>query len=801
MLAVGFTGFALALTAFALKPQATYRPGQPVEGLTSELSRRLPPEYRPVTFVDVSRQAGITFRQFWRDRTSQIPEDMGSGAAWGDYDNDGWPDLFLVNVAGPVTLSADSLQRSPAACALYHNNHDGTFTDVSAQAGVDLRIWGMGAEWGDYDKDGRLDLAVSAYGRNVLLHNNGDGTFTNVSRKSGVGTERGFWSGIGWGDYDRDGFLDLYVTGYVQYAPPSSASATEVWNTQMNDENPASINPSVFPPERNLLFHNNRNGTFTDVAAAAGVRGDKGKSLEATWTDFDGDGWPDLYVANDVTDNQLFRNLGNGRFADISHPAHVADYRSAMGLAVGDWDGDQDEDIFITHWIAQENALYSHLGSAPLDFQDDADRFGLGQSTLDFVGWGTFFFDYDNDGRLDLFVSNGHTFQRRDAPRELVPQGAQLFWNHGPSDGFYDASKVSGPYFDSVHVGRGAAFADYDNDGDLDVVVVHHGGAVALLRNDGGNRNHWLNVKVDERATGAMIRVVVDTMVMIREIGAQASYLSQNDPTEHFGLGERRQVDSVVVAWPDGKRQTQTNIAADQTLHIRRGSIQEFWSLYRAATTARVEQRTRDARDAYAQALELNNRHEDVLYYLGNMELELANYRGAETAWRQLVNVNPASARAHSRLGDLYACPDADAPWDLARAEREFARASELNREETGPLLRLGQVALLRRDWSSALRHFDAVLGSHSRSVEAHYLKGFAAWKLGQQDVAQTEFRAAGTLAQGTQPVQAAPAEGDTKHGTVPLVARPLRCRLFTDQLAPYTDLDREVQQATSRHQ
>ncbi|HET9384533.1 MAG TPA: VCBS repeat-containing protein, partial [Gemmatimonadales bacterium] len=227
MLAVGFTGLAVAVTVFALKPQAAYRPGQPVEGLTSELSRRLPSEYRPVTFVDVSREAGIAFRHFWRERTSQIPEDMGSGAAWGDYDNDGWPDLFLVNVAGPLTLSADSLQHSPAACALYRNNHDGTFTDVSAQAGVDLRIWGMGAEWGDYDNDGRLDLAISAYGRNVLFHNNGDGTFTNVSQRSGVGAKPGFWSGVGWGDYDRDGFLDLYVTGYVQYAPPSSESATE----------------------------------------------------------------------------------------------------------------------------------------------------------------------------------------------------------------------------------------------------------------------------------------------------------------------------------------------------------------------------------------------------------------------------------------------------------------------------------------------------------------------------------------------------------------------------------------------
>jgi len=243
-----------------------------------------------------------------------------------------------------------------------------------------------------------------------------------------------------------------------------------------------------------------------------------------------------------------------------------------MGLAVGDWDGDQDLDIFITHWIAQENALYTHLSDKPLAFRDEADRFGLGQIALDFVGWGTFFFDYDNDGKLDLFVANGHTFQRRDAPQLLAPQTAQVFWNRGPEDGFFDVSTVSGEYFRTPRVGRGAAFADYDNDGDLDVIVVNHSGAAALLRNEGGNRNHWLNVKLVGRsnrsAAGAKIRLVAATTVAIREVGAQASYLSQNDPTEHFGLGALTEVDSVVVTWPSGIRQRLTKVAAGQTLRI-----------------------------------------------------------------------------------------------------------------------------------------------------------------------------------------------------------------------------------------
>jgi tetratricopeptide (TPR) repeat protein len=808
-LALGFIAVTAVVAVTALRPRADYRPGGKVEGLTSDLTRSLPPDYPRVTFTDVTQTAGITFRHFWGTRSSQIPEDMGSGAAWGDYDNDGWPDLFLVNIAGPITLSADSLQQSPAHCALYHNNRDGTFTDVSEQAGVALRIVGMGAEWGDYDNDGRLDLAVSAYGENVLFHNNGDGTFANRTREAGLGGRSGFWSGVAWGDYDRDGYLDLYVAGYVRYRRPQITAAASRGYEDI--ENPASINPNVFPPERNMLYHNNRNGTFTEVAAAAGVTGERGKSLEAAWSDFDNDGWPDLYVANDVSDNQLFRNLHNGKFADVSPEAHVADYRSAMGLAIGDWDGDQRLDMFITHWIAQENALYEHRGDKPLEFQDIADRVGLGQIALDFVGWGTFFFDYDNDGKLDLFVSNGHTFQRRDAPEQLAPETAQLFWNRGPANGFFEVGAASGEYFRIPHVGRGAAFADYDNDGDLDVVVVNHSGAPALLRNDGGNRGHWLDIRLEGRrsnrnAIGARIRVVAGRAVSIREVGAQASYLSQNDLTEHVGLGPVTEVDSLIVTWPSGLRQAMGNVAAGQTVHIVEGvkslAVREFWSLYREATNARSEGRFAAARDAYREALALNDRHEDVLYYLGNMEFELGNFRAAEIAWRRLAEINSASARAHSRLGDLYACPDAGAPWDLRRAEAEFARAAALNREETGPLLRLGEVAVLQGDLKGAAQHFTAVIATHPRSVEAHYLKGYVAWKRGDKAAAGAAYRDAEAFTRAALAAAppAAPSEGDTRHGTTPLVVHPARCQLFGSDLAPYATLDRRLQQVAPPH-
>ena len=819
MLVLGFVAVAGAIVLLTGKPEPAYRPGEQVEGLTSDLSRSLPPDYPRITFVDVTRDAGIQFRHFWGQRSSQIPEDMGSGAAWGDYNNDGWPDLFLVNVVGPITLTPEEVRRSPARCALYRNNRDGTFTDVSVEAGVDLRVWGMGAEWADYDNDGWLDLVVSTYGENVLYHNNGDGTFTDRTRAARLGGKRGFWSGVGWADYDRDGFLDLYVTGYVKYSRPSEPTAAE----QYDVENPASINPNAFPPERNLLYHNNRDGTFTEVAARAGVLGDQGKSLEAAWVDFDEDGWPDIYVANDVTDNQLFRNLGNGSFRDISHEAHVADYRSAMGLAVGDWDNDQDLDMYITHWIAQENALYTNLGhrspgthSGPaVDFKDEADRYGLGQITLDFVGWGTFFFDYNNDGKLDLFVANGHTFQRRDAPRLLAPETAQLFWNRGVGHGFYDASTASGEYFHKAYVGRGAAFADYDNDGDLDVLVVNHDGPAVLLRNDGGNRDRWLKVKLEGRrsnrtALGARIRVVADHTTQVREVGAQASYLSQNDLNEHFGLGTIAEVDSLVVTWPSGIRQVWTGVASNQTLKLvegesrredaaldagrdtmgARAEIREFWEIYRAATGHRMAGRIGAARDAYRWALELNPRHEDALYYLGNMELDLSRYEEARSAWERLVQVNPGSSRAHSRLGDLYACLDPGAPRDLARAEAEFRRALELNREETGTLLRLGELGLLRGHLADARSHFDAVIGSHSRSVEAHFLKGYVAWKRGHPDSASALFRKAVTVARAAQSIQQPVGEGNTKRGLAPALARTSSCRLFEAQIERLSSVD-----------
>ncbi|MFQ6615343.1 MAG: FG-GAP-like repeat-containing protein [Fidelibacterota bacterium] len=771
------------------RPEAPYRPGEEIEGLTASLTRSIPGDYRPVRFVDATEEAGISFHHFSGKRTSQLPEDMGSGAAWGDYDNDGWLDLFVVNEVGPLSL--EDIQSSPAHSALYHNRGDGTFDEVSGDAGVDFRGWGMAAAWGDYDNDGWTDLFVSSYGENTLYHNNGDGTFSDVTYPAGMGRRKGFWTGASWADFNRDGFLDLYVCGYVRYSHQDALRSSMQYDVEV----PASLNPSSFQPERNLLFRNNGDGTFSEIGAQAGVENVQGRSLSAAWSDFDEDGWPDLYVANDVSDNVLYRNLGNEQFEEISHGSWVADYRGAMGLGVGDWDGDLDMDIFITHWIAQENALYSNLRSqfgkeSPSSFirtkfMDEADRHGLGQIALDYIGWGTSFFDFDNDGRLDLFTVNGSTFQQKKAPWLLVPMPNQLFWNGGASEGFYDVSEVSGEIFQREYVGRGAAFGDYDNDGDVDIFVVNNGGPGILLRNEGGNRNNWLEVALEgtesnRSAFGAKLRLVADRTVQIRQIGAQPSYCSQNSLVEHFGLGSASGVDTLEIIWPSGIRQAFHDLEANQTVRILEGNVtyegrfsserervRRFWEIYRSATGYRVSGQPRKAATAYERALMLNDRHEDGLYYMGNMYMELGEYGRAQKAWERLLQVNPSSIRALIQLGNLHLQFDREELFDIEAAKHRFLMALKINKEETTSLIRLGEIALIGGALAKAQGYFDPVIASDYESAEACLLNGYIEWKMGNSAKALSLLEKAVAHSQVLEPAPGndVPREGDTRTG------------------------------------
>ena len=436
----------------------------------------------------------------------------------------------------------------------------------------------MGAAWADYDNDGRLDLVVTSYDRLILHHNRGDGSFEDVTAKAGLDKFRGFWTGASWTDSDKDGNADLYVCGYVKYdyKPEYAGKASR----QFTELVPFTLNPSSYKPERNLLFHNNGNGKFTEAAKKAGVDNPEGRSLAAAWADFDGDGWSDLYVANDISESKMYRNQHNGRFQDVSHQAWVDEYRGSMGLAVADWDRDGDLDIFITHWIAQQFALFSNLrytkgAAAPgrLRFQDIADMVGVGQLTLSYIGWGTSFFDYDNDGQLDLLAVLGSTFQEEKDPARLVPMKNLLFWQKSPDEGFFEVGKVSGSVWSEPHVGRGAAFADYDHDGDLDVLVINYGERPSLLRNDGGNKNHWLKVRLrcsksNRSGFGTKVQIESGGTQQYQEVGSQPSYLSGNALEAHFGVGRATDVERLTVRFPSGVVREMEHLPSDQTVVV-----------------------------------------------------------------------------------------------------------------------------------------------------------------------------------------------------------------------------------------
>ena len=556
-----------------------------------------------VTFVDVTNEAGIRFRHSSGTRSSLLPEDMGSGAGFADIDNDGDIDLYIVNISGPFTQGGESHKGN--ANALYRNNGDGTFTDITRAAGVGHQGYGMGCVFADYDGDADLDLYLTTYGENVLYRNNGNATFTDVTEAAGVGCE--LWStGAAFADVDGDTDLDLYVCNYVTYDLEQLEQMKEE-SLQSGKPVPSALNPHVFEPQDNVFYRNNGDGTFTDATDETGIAAVGGRSMQAIFSDFDNDNDVDLYVANDTSTNHIYRNDGGGAFTDVSAESWAADFRGSMGLTAGDYDADGDIDLFMSHWVDEENALYRNLlkeavssqqsavGKEPfvaesdtqpphtesrkpkaesqhIRFVDESYTAMLAEESIKQIGWGTTLFDYDNDGDLDIFVTNGSTFQELRQPEALIPQADMLFRNNG-DETFADVSQEAGIAALPIRVGRGATFGDYDNDGDVDIFIVNNHAPPTLLRNEGGNRSNWLHVKLvgteaNRDAIGAKIQVKTADQTQIREIYAGDSYMSFNSLIAEFGVGNATQIEMLQVTWQNGETQKLHNIPANQRIHI-----------------------------------------------------------------------------------------------------------------------------------------------------------------------------------------------------------------------------------------
>lgn len=518
-----------------------------------------------VQFVDVTAEAEIAFKHMngASDRKFYL-ETMGSGAAFLDYDNDGDLDLYIVN--GTPLPGFETTD--PSTNLLYQNNGDGTFTDVTAAAGVGDTSYGMGCVAADYDNDGNPDLYVTNFGKNLLYRNNGDGTFTNATSHAGVDDGDKWSSSCAFVDYDHDGNLDLYVVNYLDYDIAKDRDWYDPRGRRIYS------NPQVYAGISDTLYRNNGDGTFTDVTRQVGVYNNDGKGLGVTCGDYDNDGRIDIYVANDTTPNFLYRNVGDGRFVDIG-PFAGAAYNEhgvaegGMGVDFGDYNNDGALDIFVTNFSNETNTLYHNTGDGALiDFTNIA---GLGGVSFLKLAFGTKFFDADNDGALDLFVANGHLYPTESDALEYA-QTDQLFINTGEGT-FMDVSEGSGDYFSTKRVGRGAAFGDYDNDGDTDIFVVNLNQEGALLRNEGGNRHNWLaiktvGVKSNRDGIGTRVEVVTRSHSQIKEVQAGSSYLSGHDLRLIFGLGTETQAETVKIIWSSSAEQTLEDVEANQLLII-----------------------------------------------------------------------------------------------------------------------------------------------------------------------------------------------------------------------------------------
>ncbi len=543
---------------------------------TTSATRPVPPVAQ---FTDIAEKAGLTMVNVFggKETKKYIIETTGTGVAIFDYNNDGWPDIFLVN---GTTLEGFPAGKAPSN-HLYRNNHDGTFTDVTRQAGLaDASGWGQGVCVGDYDNDGWEDLYVTYYGKNRLYHNQ-DGMFHEVGEKSGTaGSGKAWGSGCAFVDYDRDGLLDLVVANYVDFdlkaAPAPGERASCVWKGV-----PVMCGPRGLPAAKNILYHNLGGGKFADVTTKAHIDQTSGHySLGVATLDFDNDGWPDIYIACDSTASILFHNNHDGSFTDVAVSAGAAyneDGReqAGMGVSVGDFNGDGNLDIFKTNFSDDTSTLYRNNGNGTFD--DVTFAAGLGLHTQ-YLGWGTAFFDFDNDGWPDLLVANGHVYPEVDKQHlgSTYPEPRILYHNNGNGT-FSDLSAQSGPGITAMHAGRGLAVGDLWNDGRLSAVISNMNDAPSLLANQVRSANHWIEIrtvgsKSNRDGIGARITLKAGARTLVDEVRSGSSYASSSDPRIHFGLGSVAKVDWVEIRWPSGMTERFDNVGIDNIRTLKEGN-------------------------------------------------------------------------------------------------------------------------------------------------------------------------------------------------------------------------------------
>jgi hypothetical protein len=518
-----------------------------------------------IKFVDISRQAGIHFTHYNGAAGQKwLPETIGSGCAFVDLEGDGWADIFLLN---GKDWKPSGTRHLPA---LYRNNHNGTFTDITKGSGLDVQMYANGVAVADYDNDGLPDVYVTAIDGDHLFHNEGHGHFKDVTAASGIHNAN-FGTSAAWFDYDRDGKADLVIANYVQWRPQTDIRCS------LDGKTKSYCTPEVYKGESLKLYHNLGNGRFEDVTKKAGLENSTGKSLGIAVFDFNGDGWSDLFIANDTQPNKLYRNNKSGTFTEVGVEAGVAfgedgTARGAMGVDTADYDRSGRPHVVVGNFSKQMMALYHNDGSGL--FTDVASSTAIARATLLDLTFGTFFFDYDLDGFPDIFAVNGHIEPdiSRTSPDLKFKEPSLLFHNNGHGS-FDDASGSVGPDIRCPIVGRGAAYADFDHDGDLDILVTENNGPARLLRNDGGNSNNWLNVTLVGRrsnrsALGAVVRIESASGKQWQAVHSGSSYCSQSALALTFGLAKDRVISKLIVEWPSGKRQQFENLPVNRFIKI-----------------------------------------------------------------------------------------------------------------------------------------------------------------------------------------------------------------------------------------